>query len=189
MLSSVDSPTLSDTRPHLSGAGARSRGFRAPAALRNPALYFLIPAFLFLAALSVYPLLELIRMSVSTVQPATLLRDWPFAGLANFQAVINSRSFGQALSNTVLFVGAVLVITLIGGLVAALLLKRPTRSAIITQSLMVFVWALPPVVTGGLWKFLFAGNGLVNVTLQRLGMKGEILWIADPAWRCGPSSS
>jgi ABC-type sugar transport system permease subunit len=32
---------------------------------------------------------------------------------------------------------------------------------------MVFIWALPPIVNGSVWKFLLGGDGLVNTLLMK----------------------
>ncbi len=45
---------------------------------------FALPAAIFLAVLSLYPMLQLFRMSVSAVGSATLNRPWEFVGLDNF---------------------------------------------------------------------------------------------------------
>ena len=36
--------------------------------------------------------------------------------------------------------------------------------------MMVFVWALPPVVNGSIWKFLLGDHGLINEILRATGI-------------------
>jgi hypothetical protein len=61
---------------------------------------FLVPAGLYLAALTFFPMFQLIRMSFSHVIPELLYKPWPFVGLTEFQQAIKSPDFTQALLNT-----------------------------------------------------------------------------------------
>lgn len=42
-------------------------------------------------------------------------------------------------------------------------------------AIMVFCWALPPVVNGSVWKFLFADQGLINMVVQGLHLSSQPL--------------
>ena len=131
-------------------------------------------------ALAAYPLLDMVRMSLSDVQIGNLLRDWPFVGSVNFESLAANPDFWSAFGTTVGFAGAVLVLSLAGGLVAAFLIRGTSRTAQLAQALMVFVWAIPPVVNGTLWKFLFSSEGAINDVLRTLGVHDPILFLADP---------
>src|SRR5689334_20275364 len=98
-------------------AGTRRRGLR----LQGKGL-FLVPAALYLVSLTFFPMFQLVRMSFSRVTPEVLYRSWPFAGLEEFQLAIKSPDFVQALVNTLIYVGVVVVSGLVGGFVAALIL-------------------------------------------------------------------
>lgn len=138
------------------------------------------PAALFLAILAAYPLVEMVRMSLSDVGIENLLKDWPANGLANFQTLAAAPEFWSALSTTIGFVATVLVLSLGGGLLAAFLIRSNAAAAQLMQGLMVFVWALPPVVNGTLWRFLFSGDGALNDGLRVLGLSQPIYFLADP---------
>lgn len=133
-------------------------------------LIFTVPAAVFLLVFSFYPMLQLLRMSVSTVNAATLNQPWEFVGLDNFAAGAAQGDLGTAFGNTTLFVIVVTVIGLVGGLVAAILLSTSSRAAAFVLGLMVFIWALPPVVNGSVWKFLLGDAGLFNSVLTGLGI-------------------
>src|SRR5699024_8439048 len=48
---------------------------------------------------------------------------------------------------------------------------------------MVFVWALPPVVNGSVWKFLFAEDGLLNTLVLLTPLRSEpIPFLYDATW-------
>ncbi|WP_299057433.1 carbohydrate ABC transporter permease [uncultured Nocardioides sp.] len=140
---------------------------------------YLLPAVVVCAALGVYPIVQMVRMSVSDVGPATLIADWEFLGAENFREVLDSDTFWPAVKATLVFTGVLLVVDLVIGYVAAAVLARPSRLTSAVLSLMVFVWALPPLVSGSVWKFLLAGDGLVNSTLELVGLPA-VDWLSDP---------
>jgi multiple sugar transport system permease protein len=64
----------------------------------------------------------------------------------------------------------VTVIGLLVGIAAAIALRGTSMFPAFVLALMVFVWALPPVVNGSVWKFLMANNGLINSVLAAVGL-------------------
>jgi multiple sugar transport system permease protein len=146
------------TRRSLSGIGSRRT------------LLYAAPAAVFLALFAVFPLIQLIRMSVSDVRVDTLNSDWQFVGLENVIRNFGDGAFGGVIVNTVVFVGIVTVLGLIGGLGAAILLAPTGKWPGLILGLLVFVWALPPVVNGSVWKFLLGSQGLFNSILMDLGL-------------------
>ncbi len=133
-------------------------------------LPYVLPAAIFLAVLSAYPLVQLVRMSVSAVSSRTLRDPWEFVGLDNFIRGIESGDTGAALLRTFIFVAIVFTIGMAGGLAAALALRGRRGSAGFLLALMVFVWALPPVVNGSVWKFLMGDAGLFNELARATGL-------------------
>ncbi len=136
---------------------------------------FALPAAVFFAAFAVVPLVQLVRIAMSDVTVATIVRgDWAFTGLENIVAVVTDPAFGEILGNTILFVVIVSTVGLLGGFVAALALRKAGRWSGLVLGVLVFVWALPPVVNGSVWKFLLGSSGLVNSTVVGSGL------FADP---------
>lgn len=132
-------------------------------------ILYVLPAAIFLAVLSCYPLIQLVRMSLSSVNSANLNADWDFTGVTNFVNGLQQGDLGRAFLNTALFVVVVTVLGLVGGLAAAIVLRHSGRISGLLLGIMVFVWALPPVVNGSVWKFLLGDNGLVNGIIKGLG--------------------
>jgi multiple sugar transport system permease protein len=127
----------------------------------------------------VYPLVQMVRMALSDVGPATLIGDWELVGLENVREVLADPGFWQAVRATAVFTLVVLVVDLLIGYVAAMALSRKGRLASAVLSLMVLVWALPPLVSGSVWKFILAGDGAVNSLLGLVGL-GPVDWLSDP---------
>jgi len=139
---------------------------------------FLLPAGLYLALLTFYPLFELVRMSVSRVTPEVLYQPWPFVGLEEFQRAISTADFRDALVNTLIYVMVVLLSGLIGGLISALILWRSTPLASAVLGVIVFVWAMPPLVNGSVWRFLLDQRGLIDSLLTTAHLPA-VLWLVD----------
>lgn len=147
---------------------------------------FLLPALVFLALFSFYPLVQLLRMSVSDVTAATLNATWPFIGWANFQEGISSGQTGAALTRTAVFVLVVTLVGMVGGLAGAIALRTRGSWSNVILAIMVFAWALPPVVNGSVWKFLFADAGLLNTVARAVGLTDRALpFLYDQYWALG----
>lgn len=143
-------------------------------------MLFLLPGAVYLAVLSVYPLIDLVRIAFSDVTAANLLGDRPFNGLDNMWRVIDDPSFGQVVLQTLAIVVIVLVVGLVGGFAAALMLRPRTRLSNVTLGVMVFVWTLPSVVAGNLWKFLLESGGPINTVLMWLHLiQQPVPWLAN----------
>ena len=149
-------------------------------------LLFLVPAAVFLALFSIYPLVQLVRMAVSAVTAATLNAEWVFTGLENFRRGFVGGEDTQALVRTGIFVLIVTVLGMVGGLAAAIALRTPGRWSGFLLALMVFVWALPPVVNGSVWKFLLGDAGLFNSLLVQSGLRDNpVPFLYDQYWALG----
>ncbi len=150
------------------------------AASRRPYLFFIIPAGIYLLAFALYPFVNLIWMSLSDVTSLNIVRgSWPFRGLSNFKALGRLSDFALAFRNTLIFVAVVVSVGMLGGLGAATLLQRRGKFSALGLGLMVFIWAMPPVVLGSLWKFLLLPGGLVNSILAFLHLSNGPMWLVQ----------
>jgi multiple sugar transport system permease protein len=139
---------------------------------------FLVPAVLYLAALTFYPMVELLRMSVSHVTPEVLYQPWPFVGFDEFGKAVSTADFREALFNTIVYVTVVLTSGLVGGLLAALVLWHSTPLTSFVFGVVIFVWAMPPLVNGSVWRFLFDQRGLIDSLLVTVHLPA-VFWLVD----------
>ena len=147
----------------------------------GPRALFILPAALFMVVFAGYPLFEMARMSFSKVGFENLLGHWPYVGTKNFTDLFATPDFNSALKNTLIFVTVVVAVSMVGGMAAALLIQRSTRGTRFVQALLLFSWMLPPVVSGSVWKFLFASDGALNGILHTVGVK-PVLWLVEPGF-------
>lgn len=157
---------------HMAAGGRTRPGVRAPWA-------YLVPSVAVLGVLAVLPLVQLAQMSVSEVGPSTLIGPWENTGLDNLREILDDPLFWRSMRLTALFTGVLLVVDLGVGYLAASVLSVETGWTRTALRIMVFVWALPPLVSGSVWKFLLAGNGAVNAVLGVVGID-SVDWLSSP---------
>ncbi len=145
---------------------------------KNP-VYFVLPAVVLLLAFAVYPLFVLIRMSLSDVGPSNIIGVWHFVGFNNFRGVFADPELWNSVLRTLGVSLVLLVSNLVLGFLAASILSTKGRVTNIVLSIMVFVWALPPLVSGSMWKFLLDDSGAINSLLGTIGL-GPVSWLSSP---------
>lgn len=179
-MSSQLAPT---TAPAANAPATRTgrRGRRMSA--RQVRLLFLLPAAVLLGLFSLYPLIQLVRMSVSAVTAGTLNSEWVFTGLENFRTSFVGGEGADAAVRTGVFVLVVTTLGMLLGLAAAIALRTRGRWSAVLLAIMVFVWALPPVVNGSVWKFLMGDRGLLNAVALGTGLRDTPMpFLYDQYW-------
>lgn len=141
------------------------------------AYLFLLPMLAIMGIFVLYPICRTLIYSFHRLK-LTEPGDVRFIGLANYQAIFHSADFYRALGNSTCVLFFVLVLGLGASLVVALMLNRSNRLSPLLTALAIIPWALPPIVNGIIWKFIFyPGYGLLNKLLMGWG------WISAPlAW-------
>lgn len=155
-------------------AGARSRALMTPYA-------FLLPALVVTAAVILFPVLQTAWMSLHDFvlfRP----RDVPFIGLGNFARMWDDEVFWISLGHSFLWIALVVGFQFLLGLGAALLLNQSFWWRGIARSLIIVPWALPSVIIGLMWTWMYDFNvGVINDGLLRLGLISEpVAWLAQP---------
>jgi multiple sugar transport system permease protein len=105
-----------------------------------------------------------------------------FIGIDNFIAIARDPVFWASLGRTALWIGITVPLQLALGFVTALLLNQQFRWRTLARSLILIPWALPSVVIGLMWSWIYHPQvGLLNDLLLRVGMlNSAIPWLADP---------
>ena len=105
-----------------------------------------------------------------------------FVGLDNFIYVLTDDAFHAALARVAYFMAVAIVAVLAIGLVFALVLNRDFRGRALLRTVIIIPWAIPPVVSGHAWRWIFNGEyGALNGLLLQLGIIGEYrFWLTEP---------
>ncbi|OUC07639.1 sugar ABC transporter permease [Litorilinea aerophila] len=95
-----------------------------------------------------------------------------FVGLRNFSRILSNREFYTVLANTVVLTLSVVVITLVLGMILALLLNRPFPGRGLVRTLLISPFLIMPVVTAVLWKNILLDPvfGLSAYVVSLLGL-------------------
>ena len=103
-----------------------------------------------------------------------------FAGLSNFEFFITDPSFSTAVVNTLLLLGSVIVITVIGGVALALLIDEPFPGRGVVRLLLISPFFVMPTVNALMWKHMMM-NPIYGVLAQVWQFFGAepVDWLTD----------
>ena len=150
-------------------AGVLNRTFRH---------WSLFPAVLLFAALTLYPLLNLVRMSVSTVEFAQGVEIWSFTPKRNFDMLRADDVLRPAVANTVVFVAASVAVEMVLGLALAIAVAG-VRGKRWLRTLLILPILVPPVAIGSMWKLMYNYDfGIFNQALVALGLQ-PVNWLGS----------
>ncbi|MCJ0765078.1 sn-glycerol-3-phosphate ABC transporter permease UgpA [Variovorax terrae] len=95
-----------------------------------------------------------------------------FVGLENFERLFNDPSYLASFKTTALFSGLVAVSGLSIALLLAVMANRVVRGASVYKTLLIWPYAVAPVVAGVLWLMMFASPyGTIAYALRALGFE------------------
>lgn len=139
----------------------------------------LLPIIIIMAVLVYYPIIKTFSYSLQKMK-LTAPQDTGFVGLANYRSVLESDSFWYSLQNTLFLLVVVVLFTTVFGICVALMLNVDTKISGLLMAAAVLPWALPPVVNGIIWRFIFyPGYGFMNKLLIGLGVIDQpIEWMS-----------
>jgi len=139
---------------------------------RTAARFMISPSVLLLLGWMIIPLSMTLYFSFldyNLLTPGD--RDW--IGLLNYEFFLTDPAFFAALTNTLLLVGGVLLITIVGGIGLALLLDQPMWGQGIVRILVIAPFFVMPTVSALVWKNMFMNpvNGLFAHMAQFIGLE------------------
>jgi sorbitol/mannitol transport system permease protein len=103
-----------------------------------------------------------------------------FAGLDNYRYLITDPDFWVSLTNTLLLLGSVLVITVVGGTLLAVLFDQPFPGRSVARLLVVAPFFVMPTVSALIWKNLMMHPiyGVFGYLARAVGLT-PVDWFAD----------
>ena len=128
------------------------------------------PAAIVLLLLTVYPIINLFFMAVSTITFEQAQEVWAFTPMRNFQSLMNDEIFRIALWNTLVFAFASVIIETVFGLALAILVASVTYFKGIMRTVLIIPVLMPPVAIGSMWKLMYSYDfGVFNQFITFLG--------------------
>ena len=152
--------------------------------------WFLLPAIFITCVVVLLPVAQTAWLSMQNY----LLYDpssAAFVGFGNFVAIMQDEVFWISLWNSLIWIIGVVGLQFLLGLGAALLLNQSFWWRGLARSLIIIPWALPSVIIGLMWTWMYDFNlGVINDILVRLGiLDAPIAWLARPDTALAPSCS
>ena len=147
---------------------------RARRILRGSVPYLLIlPVIVVITAILGYPLYKLVTLSFQQYGlPELIQRKGEWIGFDNYASVLRDEVFWDVLLRTVLFTLANVVLTIVLGILIALLLVRvSTWVRVLLTAGLILAWSMPAVVAVQVWFWMTNfQNGILNYVLTELGI-------------------
>ena len=145
----------------------------------SAARLMMAPSVLLLLAWMIVPLAMTVYFSFlryNLLMPG--MEEW--AGFTNYTYFLTDPAFFDALKNTIILVGSVLAITIIGGIALALLLDQPMFGQGFVRILVIAPFFIMPTVSALVWKNMLMNpvNGLFAWIFKSLGMQ-PVDWLAQ----------
>jgi multiple sugar transport system permease protein len=152
---------------------------------REPTFAFLLnaPALLAIGLLVGYPIAYSAWVSLHKYN---LKRPgiFEFIGFDNYTEILQSPEFWTALWITLQFTGLAVVLVVLISIPIALLLNEQFPGRGLLRTLILVPWAIPPVVNGLMWQWIYDSNvGALNGLLVSVGILEDYRgWLSDPVY-------
>lgn len=146
------------------------------------ALLFIIPAALGIFLFYYYQIGQTVIFSLNHLDHQTQWSWETFVGLGNYIDVFTSSTFLGALYFTLYFtVVAVFIEFWVGlGMAMSTFWVSPMLRGFL-RSIIVIPWAIPPIISANIWKWLYNGDVGAGYILKQLGLVKEApVFLADP---------
>ena len=145
--------------------------------------WWLLPAVALVMIILIYPMLDLLRLSVTD---ATVAGSRYRYTLESYRTLLGDGSFYRMVGVTAIFVAGSVILQLTIGFAIAWLIdagrRRRVPGTLVARVAVVSAWVIPGVLAGVLWKILLIENrsGIVNFYLAQAGV-GPLPLISSPA--------
>jgi multiple sugar transport system permease protein len=164
--------------PGLKFGCSMKRGSGIESNKRRFAIWVMIPICLLYLVLRIIPILGTFYLSFFEWNIIKL--HHPFVGLENFARILEDKTFGAALANTMLFTVFTVVISVTLALILALALKKKTRLGGFYEFAYFLPVIIPMVPVSIIWKWMYDKTyGIINYFLSFLGLPA-IGWLTEP---------
>jgi multiple sugar transport system permease protein len=146
-----------------------------------PALLFLLPLFVLVVALIIYPFYRAVWLSFTDK-----LVGYPerFVGLRNYIYLANDDAFHGVVRNSLVFTVASVGLKVLTGVAMALVLHATIRWRNVFRGLMLLPWITSTVIVALTWRWMFdsfPGRGFFNSVLMDTGLLSRpIAFMATP---------
>lgn len=138
------------------------------------------PAVLAYLAMLLLPTLAVVALAFTDFELGRTSFHW--VGFENFTELLDDRGFRQSARNTIVYVGFVTPLSIIGGLVLAILIEAGTRGRALFRAAFFLPVVSLMVAMATAWQYLLHPTiGPVNTLLRAVGIAGPN-WLSSSDW-------
>lgn len=157
---------------------ARPRKRNISLKMRLVPYLFLLPNMAIFALFTIWPAINGFNISMYSSSNGRTFR-WEGAG--NYQQILSDADFWGVVRNTVLYAFSFVVISVVLGVMLAVLVDQQRRGRTFFRSVFFIPVLISPVVAGLVWNWMLEREGgLVNTFLGWFGIQ-EVPWLVDNA--------
>lgn len=168
------------TEVSLTVASGKKRPLRRSFAKHSWPFLFLSPALLVYGSFFIFPFI--FSLYLSFMQWNLVSPNKEFVGIDNYIALVKDPVFWISLKNTVIYVLGTVPLSMILGLVMAILVEAAGRLREVYRFLFFIPVVTSIAVVSIVWTLLFSpNNGLIGNILKTVGVQGPN-WLNDPNW-------
>ncbi|WP_019260675.1 carbohydrate ABC transporter permease [Gardnerella greenwoodii] len=136
----------------------------------------LLPGLVILVIFTFYPIISAAYTSLTNWNGFSANPD--FIGLKNYVKLSQDPEFWNSLTVTVIYAFGVAVLSVVSGLIFAVLLDAPIRARGLYRTIYFLPVVTSSVAVAIVWKYMLDPSGLVNSVLSSLGIAGPD-WLHD----------
>ena len=132
---------------------------------------FILPAVILMFLMVIFPTLFAVYTSMSRWN-LTESQTSTFIGFANYINLLQQTRFWESLGRTFIFTTISTSMTIVIGMVLALMLNRELPGKNILRTFLIIPMIITPVVVGLTWRFMFNPElGMINYFLSLIGLE------------------
>ena len=146
--------------------------------------FLVVPAFLILFAVVLYPFLYNVVISFSNMN-LRHIKDWSFVGLTQYVKVFTEPTqpdFYAVFVKTIIWTVVNLIFHVVVGVFLALLLnQRDIRGKPLFRTLLILPWAIPQYIVALTWRGMFNYEyGSLNLIITKYLRMPAVEWLKSP---------
>jgi arabinogalactan oligomer/maltooligosaccharide transport system permease protein len=152
-------------------------GFQGP---QKFAYYMMLPAFLGIFAVIIYPFFYNIAISFSNFSLRTF-QDWSIVGFQHYATVFADPKFYSLFLKTILWTLVNVVFHVGIGVFLAVIINQVMPAKGFWRTLLIIPWAVPQYITALTWRGLFNQEyGPINIFLKDFLHLSPVQWLSQP---------
>jgi glucose/mannose transport system permease protein len=118
---------------------------------------------------------------ISTVDWNSVVEDYTFVGLKNWERLVSDTRFHSDLRNHLIYAVGFMSQCLVFGFLLATLLDQKIKSEAFFRTIFIFPFAVSGIVTGVAWRWLMHPTSGINLIFASIGLENfQPTWFATP---------